>query len=110
MNCQPLTLVLILVRIGHKAVRGEAAWSQVLTDLLGSDGSAQGCLLPHLCPKGTTEHLGSRDNSLGQALVAVEMKASWWPWAGDVLCSALVSLREAREGERHSKMNEILGQ
>lgn len=31
--------------------------------------------------KGTTEQVGSRDKSPVQALVAVEIKASWWPWA-----------------------------
>lgn len=116
MNCQPLALVLILVRIGHKAVRGEAAWSQVLTDLLGSDRSPQGCLLTYLCPECavTQRHHraggqqpqkpgagtgGSGDKSI---LVALGLGMSRG--------SALVSPREAMEGERLSKMNEILGQ
>lgn len=116
MNCQPLALVLILVRIGHKAVRGEAAWSQVLTDLLGSDRSPQGCLFTYLCPECavTQRHHraggqqpqkpgagtgGSGDKSI---LVALGLGMSRG--------SALVSPREAMEGERLSKMNEILGQ
>lgn len=53
--------------------------------------------------KGTTEQVG-------QALVAVEMEASRWPWARQCPVALRCYLREAAEGERQSKMNEILGQ
>lgn len=81
MNCQPRAPVLILVRIGHKAVRGEAAWSQVLTDLLGSDSSAQGCLLTYLCHTKAPQSRWQQGQQPGPGAGGSGDKASWWPWA-----------------------------
>lgn len=61
----------------------------------------------HQCAGTKAEQVGCRDKSQVQALVTMQIKASWWPWARGC---PVVSLREAMEGERQSKMNEILGQ
>lgn len=78
MKCQPLALILILFSIGHKAVRGRAAWSQV-ADRLAAVGTLRqvltplslsvGFFLPTSIALGSThdkEQVDSRDKKLDQ--------------------------------------------
>lgn len=57
MKCQPLALILILFSIGHKAVKGKAARSQVAHRLAGGGACStrsslhSGCLFGSLSPQ-----------------------------------------------------------
>lgn len=76
MKCQPLALVLILVSVGHKAVKGKAAWSQVVgraaeAGALGQVSSPRGLAARLSLP--TSVHLGQRpDKEQVGVLVGME--------------------------------------
>lgn len=73
MKCQPLALILILFSIGHKAVKGMAARSQV-ADRLAGEGACSarsslhsGCLFGYLCPQVFNSDKKEKEEERGRA-------------------------------------------
>lgn len=74
MKCQPLALILILFSIGHKAVKGKAARSQV-ADRLAGEGACStrsslhsGCLVisTHKCLSWTKKEKEEKRGRAGE--------------------------------------------